>query len=1080
MMFIGDNIDDVYDQEEFLGREVASLWYFSLDDLAEDARNIASKYILHDYARELYDDACIKWEEQIQATNNAHAHYQLGYYYQHGHLTSGKDYTRALQHYKAAIDQDYAPAMYDICSLYGRQSKDNPSDYLDLLKENEIIQMKVKMYVKAAAVGQHRKAAFQTFQRYKYMKQWRTSIDELDKEFKAIIKKNQLTNKSNLGNIYNQLGFIAVIKSQLENKVEELKSAYDYFHLAGKLGNPSGYLNYGYYKYENHDKYIAERTKYYLKAAQMGHYLGWYMLMRYLITSDALNPAELDRCLTYLKTASQYQTADFLSQLGVLHLESQLQSTSNEVQAFQYFLQATLSNESMSVESVGRHEFFYVGFMYEHGIGIEKDVIKAAHFYASSVIYRGDSSLALCRLAKLIEKCKIMPADINDAVKLLETAGTYNKSELKIYAHYRLARIFSDHNLKSIGLYSKDSSRRHLQGIALDILGKITQHHLRSTECYLIGKMNENGYFVEKDYRKAIHYYQLAVMCYSESDVHERYYSFKAMVRKTKLLSRNNTDYQQELNFLDNSIYRLQQNSPVDVYVQCYHIAWKYGTLDHFGYQLQLNAVQKYQQQLETLANANAYYQLGYFHQHGIGPVRKDFHQALQYYQVAIRLNHPLAHYDLCWLYGCEENGDDQSVCIHVYNTAKNYADVMMEEFVQSAALDGDLRSLKTLRHYYSQNNDCRTATKELVERLQKRLKNQHMTLDEKGKIYIQIAFLLWLTCTEISDQREFAKKRIIGKVNDCLMRAIEYGSPSASFIQLLVKGMLHEQHEVFNEDYTNIIKPSVLAGHIQAQYQLALYLLSFQEDRSTIDKPIVDYLRNAALLGLEEAPLEMSIMYRDGNNIVRPNLMKAAEFYDQYLIESHLAIGDCYQESFDIGFMHEHYLNQQHDYAIKAAFYYWLNIKNQFDSAYAQCYLAKLIEKRKIIGTAALDDAIQLYQTAAYLNCISIQGYAHYRLGKIYSNKSYQDIYDSATADNHFQVAHNIYIRSLERSSEKIPSDLYHLAILYQYGYGIASNTSQAIKYYQAAAEIDDDFLPLYDRYYRDKAKSKLNQIRS
>lgn len=1079
MMFIGDNEDGIYDQEEFLGREVASLWYFSFDDLAEDAVNIATKYILHDYARKLYDDAAIKWKEQIQVNNNAHAHYQLGYYYQHGYLTSGKDYHQALQHYEAAIDQDYAPAMYDICSLYGRQGKDNPADYIELLKDSQLLQMKVKMYVKAAAIGQHRKAAFQTFQRYKHMKQWRNHIDDLDKEYKAFIKKNKLTHKKQLGTIYNQLGFLAVVKSQLENKVEELKCAYDYFHLAGKFGNASGYLNYGYYNYENHDNYSSERTKCYLKAAQMGHYLGWYMLMRYLIRSEALNPAELDRCLTYLKTASRYQTADFLSQLGVLHLESQLQSTSNERQAFQYFLQATLCNESMSVESVGRHEFFYVGFMYEHGIGIEKDVMKAAHFYASSIIYHGDSSLALCRLAKLIEKRKIEPANISDAVKLHETAGTYNKSELKIYAHYRLARIFSRHDLSDIGLYSKDSSRRHLQGVALDILGKTTQQHPRSIEYYLTGKMNENGYFIEKNDRKALHYYQLATMCYNEGDAYERYYSCKATIKKAKLLAKNNSYYQQELHFLDHTIYSIRQNSPVDIYVQSYYIAWKYGTSGHIGHQIQHLAFQKYQQQVKTLSSANAYYQLGYYYQHGIGASRKDLQQALQCYQVAIRLNHPLARYDLCWLYGCEENGDDQSVCIHVYKTAKEYYDEIMEEFVQSAALDGDLRAVKTLRYYYSHYSDCRVATKELIEKLQKRIQNQQLSLDEKGKLCNQIGFLLWITSTNLDHEKSLARKRIMLKVSDYLIRAIEYGCPSASLTRLLVMGMLEEQHEVFDPDYIEIMQHSVLTGHIRARYQLALYLLSFQEDKSTIDKHVVNYLSKASLLGLEEAPLEMSIMYRDGNNIVRPNVVKAAEYYDQYLIESHLPIGDCYQESFDIGFMHEHYMNQHRDYAMKAAFYYWLHIKNQLDSAYAQCYLAKLIEKKKIVNKASsLEDAMQLYQTAAYHNCISIRGYAHYRLGKVYNNQSYQDIHDSTTASNHFQIAHSIFQRSLKKSADKLPSDLYHLAILYQYGYGVTTNLNQAIDYYQAAASIDDDFLPLYDCYFRDKAKSKLNQI--
>lgn len=260
--------------------------------------------------------------------------------------------------------------------------------------------------------------------------------------------------------------------------------------------------------------------------------------------------------------------------------------------------------------------------------------------------------------------------------------------------------------------------------------------------------------------------------------------------------------------------------------------------------------------------------------------------------------------------------------------------------------------------------------------------------------------------------------------------------------------------------------------GHHLSQFLMGLYYTHYQED---LIKSSYYFIRSLQY-GYAATLSYMTFYYLHGWGGVKQDFHRAylycllsatANDYDFSITGK-----DNRSEAYDmLGYMHEHGLGVEINYQTSLQCYAQAA---RFGNLQSCCCLAKLIEKRKTNIDHHLSHSIQLYKFAATSpNCV--QGYANYRLGKLHRNNQYADIYDQQLAATYFERACTFYQQILETAR---PAQLYHMGIMYQYGYGTDMNKATASEYYKNAINQSQQSKNIFDLYYSKKAKKRYEQL--
>ncbi|EDV28490.1 uncharacterized protein TRIADDRAFT_51449 [Trichoplax adhaerens] len=518
----------------------------TFDDLLEEIghHDILLLYHHQHIMDQLYSEAFQKFLQRTQTSNDAHAHYNLAYFYYNGHGVA-KNYNLAFYHYQLAAKQDHPGALYNICLLYGIEGNTSPQN-VRFMPPDKLAEFKVTMYVRSGAQGQYTNAYSKLVDNYQQSELWQVALNKLYELYLQQIHctDDHSDNNHEIASLYNQLGFICMVKYSANDDPSALFQANRFFHQATQLGNPSAYFNLGFFKYGfacSPDKDREKEIEMLEIAARNGHTLAQYQLGYYWRTTLKSQIENCRKSYEYFQKASVHGYSDTLCNLGFLYVNG-IGGVQQDFQlAVDYFRTASVVDE-LACTQYAKRECFSLGFMYEHGIGVPVNLMLASHFYAYGATFQLNSKKSLCHLAKLIEKEHITPSFIRDAIELYQRAIASNNPYICGYANYRLGKIYS--NLRFDGYFDEEKANCHYQ-IALNcyqtypnLLGEGGADHY-----YHLATLYEKGYGVSIDFEKAKNYYLLSIKTAEERvDVYQDYYGQKAKRRYNAIITQIDTE----------------------------------------------------------------------------------------------------------------------------------------------------------------------------------------------------------------------------------------------------------------------------------------------------------------------------------------------------------------------------------------------------------------------------------------------------------------------------------------------------------------------------------------------------------
>ncbi|EDV21337.1 uncharacterized protein TRIADDRAFT_60263 [Trichoplax adhaerens] len=412
--------------------------------------------------------------------------------------------------------------------------------YVKVIDNIQLIELKVKMYVKAAATGKgYTDAYHQLSIGYDIWPLWREAIHRLHSQLLETInhgnRSNQLT-QHQLADTYNQLGFLTLFLNITNIEVDN-KKALLYFNKAAALGNPSGYYNIaemysqGYTTGISLDQEECEMIiiNYRCSAAEHGHHLSQFLMGLYYTHYQE----NLIKSSYYFIRSLQYGYAATLSYITFYYFHGWGGVKQDFHRAYLYcLLSATANDYDFAITGKDNRSEAYdmLGYMYEHGLGVEVNYQTSLQCYAQAA--RLGNLQSCCCLAKLIEKGK---ADINDrltnAVQLYKFAAA-STSCVQGYANYRLGKLYR--NNQNIDFYDQELAKIYFKQ-ACNFYQQILET-ARPAQLYHLGIMHQYGYGTDIDKVTASNYYKNAINQSQQSkNIFDLYYSKKAKKRYEQL-----------------------------------------------------------------------------------------------------------------------------------------------------------------------------------------------------------------------------------------------------------------------------------------------------------------------------------------------------------------------------------------------------------------------------------------------------------------------------------------------------------------------------------------------------------------
>ncbi|EDV21237.1 uncharacterized protein TRIADDRAFT_60256 [Trichoplax adhaerens] len=514
--------------------------------LDSQSNPLLDRYLNKNYINDLMNNVFQHYLFLSETDSNSHIHFQLGYIYHHGFGSVPKNLNKAFYHYQLASDAKHPAAQYMLYKLYG--SDPAKSDcYVRIVSEDELVDLKVRTYVKSAAQDNHYcKANLTLWKAYRKSQLWHDIINRAVERYKQILtdvsEGRRTMETDQLAETYNEIGYLTV-QLNLNNSASIYRRAMDYFTRACQLGNGAAYFNVGCMMYHNSFGVKRDELKiqeYCLKAAERHHPRALYVLAR-----QKLNPRINceDDCLlaySYLRDSCTYRYSSTLLELGYVYLMGIGGQMKNFNIARQFFEEAAVAFDY--TDSFGNIRAFHVlGYMYEQGLGCDIDYSRSACYYAYAA--RKNSYESYCKLAKLIEKNRIPSRDVNDAIQLYQLAIDASYHAVG-YANYRLGKLYCR---EGAAYYDDRLACKHFVEAFRYYDEAVRQKEPTAGQCYHIGVMYQYGYGVKADGGKAIDFYRLAMNCAGLTyNILDKWYGKKAKRQYDQYLTRQDHANQEE------------------------------------------------------------------------------------------------------------------------------------------------------------------------------------------------------------------------------------------------------------------------------------------------------------------------------------------------------------------------------------------------------------------------------------------------------------------------------------------------------------------------------------------------------
>ena len=522
------------DDSELLDNDIDEpLQDITFDDIVEEIghHDILRLYHHQHIMDQLYQEAFQKYSRCANDSKDSHSHYLLAHFYFNGYGVQ-RDYNLAFHHYQIAMEQNHPGALFYICMLYGTEADQSPQFIHTQTPEN-LAKFKVSMYVKSGAQGQYTNAYAELVDFCQKSQLWQSALNELYEQnlqsVNGTLKESD--NYHEIADLYNQLGFICMVKCTINNYDDNtLYQAGEFFQKAAQLGNASAYFNLGFFKYGfsfSPDKDKEKQIQMFEMAATNGHTLAQYQLGYHWLSTSRNQVESCKKSYNYFLQSSTHGYSDILFNIGFMYINGIGGVQQNIQLAIDYFRSASVIDDLACSQYVKR-ECSTLGFIYERGIGVPIDLMLASHFYAYGATFQLNNERSHCRLAKLIEKEHITPSSIGDAIELYLRSMASNDQYICGYANYRLGKIYN--NPRYNEYFDEDKANYHYQ-VALSCFQSYHERlgEERADHYYHLAKLYENGFGVDINIDMALNYYRLSIKTSEDTlEIYQNYFGHKA------------------------------------------------------------------------------------------------------------------------------------------------------------------------------------------------------------------------------------------------------------------------------------------------------------------------------------------------------------------------------------------------------------------------------------------------------------------------------------------------------------------------------------------------------------------------
>lgn len=277
------------------------------------------------------------------------------------------------------------------------------------------------------------------------------------------------------------------------------------------------------------------------------------------------------------------------------------------------------------------------------------------------------------------------------------------------------------------------------------------------------------------------------------------------------------------------------------------------------------------------------------------------------------------------------------------------------------------------------------------------------------------------------------------------------------------------------------IMTEAAARGHPLAQYELGYQCLHSPSKTDQLQGWM--YLMLSSKLGYSDNLylVAMSYLREDyrlfdcGNADLARTMLKLAIFSLEIPAAKYSK-----RECFLLGFAYQHqlWLDDTSDTLLHvnryrlAAHFYAYAITKQLNCYLPHCYLAKLIEKRDD-RSSSISYVIALYHLATNDQDVAVKGYACYRLGKTYANRSSHTYYNPSKANDSFTKA----AYYLEMAANSINGQYYYANILL-HGLGVIRDKPKALDILYTICNHMRHYGDPYQSYIQSKARRRLNDL--
>ncbi|RDD38263.1 Death ligand signal enhancer [Trichoplax sp. H2] len=466
--------------------------------------------------------------------------------------------------------------------------------------------------------------------------------------------------------------------------------------------------------------------------------------------------------------------------------------------------------------------------------------------------------------------------------------------------------------------------------------------------------------------------------------------------------------------------------------------------------------------------NSHKYYQLGYYYHYGIGPVQKDEHKAMENYRLAIEDHHPGAYYQLAQLVQ-DRYGNYNDVDIDQLTLIESIEE-QVKMLTKSAAEGKYTQSYRKLKDSYADSQNWRSVIDDYYQSLEKSVDTTENT-NQLSHIYNELGILDVITA-ECNHEKEKSDRQL-QRGYDYFEKSKQLGKPAASYNLAVHKfaGLSSPRPAPTTHDSENIQYYIMAAdqGHCLAQFELAIL---YQTETPTTNRDYSEALKlllKSARYGYSDILYHVGLAYLNGLGVAQD--LNLAKDYFEWAIAATNLFDNLHEgrQYFQLGYIYHKGLGLSIDIEQATHFY----ASGILMANCLQCYLflAKLIEKKKL-QNLNISSAIKLYMKIIELdNNNNINGYAHYRLGKIYSNDRYCNYYDSRLSKIHYEYALDRFRSKRKEKIDQDSDDYYHVGRIYQFGLGVRKDLDAAVINYQKAIGTAEITSSVYDKHYAQKA---------